>query len=48
MGVNEEKIKNNADLLLSLEKYKSGDEIEVVVLRGEETKKIKLVLDPSK
>ncbi|MCB0665161.1 MAG: trypsin-like peptidase domain-containing protein [Saprospiraceae bacterium] len=48
VGVNEEKIKNNADLLLSLEKYKSGDEIEVVVLRGEETKKIKLVLDPSK
>lgn len=48
IGVNEEKIKNNADLLLSLERYKSGDEIEVVVLRGDETKKIKLILDPSR
>lgn len=48
IAINEEKIKTNVDLLLALEKFKSGDEIEVTVLRGEETKKMKVVLGPTK
>ncbi|MCB0686914.1 MAG: trypsin-like peptidase domain-containing protein [Saprospiraceae bacterium] len=48
VGLNDDKIKTNVDLLLALEKHKSGEEIEVVVLRGEDTERLKLVLDPSK
>lgn len=48
VGVNDEKVKSNADLLLSLEKYKPGDAIDLVVLRADKATKIKVVLDPSR
>lgn len=48
VGVNNEKINTNADLLLSLEKYKTGDEVNLTILRGDRTMTVKVVLDPSR
>ena len=48
VGVNDEKVKTNADLLLSLEKYKPGEAIDLLVIRADKATKVKVVLDPSR
>jgi S1-C subfamily serine protease len=48
VGVNNEKIVTNADLLLSIEKFKAGDEIDLVIIRGDKKATVKVVLDPPK
>ena len=47
VGINDEKIKNQNDLLLALEKYEVGEQINIVIERGEERKTLDLTLDPS-
>ncbi len=48
VGVNKEKIVTNADLLLSIEKFKAGDEVDLVIIRGDKKTTVKVVLDPPK
>lgn len=48
VGVNNEKIATNADLLLSIEKFKAGDEVDLVLIRGDKKTTVKVVLDPPK
>lgn len=48
VGVNNEKILTNADLLLSIEKFKAGDEVDLVIMRGDKKTTVKVVLDPPK
>lgn len=43
-----ERIKNNNDLLLALEKYKPGDQVRVRVLRNGSEMELSLKLDPAK
>ena len=47
-GVNGEKIKSQADLLLTLEKYQPGDKITVQVKRKQELVDLELTLDGSR
>ena len=47
VGINDEKIENQNDLLLSLERYKVGDQVQVSVERNKERFNLELVLDPS-
>ena len=42
--INDDKISNRNDLLLTLEKYKVGEQIEVTVLRNEAEEKVRLTL----
>lgn len=44
VGVNQEKISNNNDLFLALEKYSPGDEITVRYIRSEKEAELQLVL----
>ncbi|MBK6365366.1 MAG: trypsin-like peptidase domain-containing protein [Saprospiraceae bacterium] len=46
-GINKKEIKNTNDLFLTLEKYKSGDKIEVEFKRGDKKQKVFLVLESS-
>ena len=47
VGINQEKVKSNGDLLLALEKYQPGDEVSVKVIREKETISVPLKLDQS-
>jgi len=48
IGMDAEKINNNNDLLLALEKYEPGDEVRLRLLRDEEEISVKVRLDPSR
>ncbi|MBK8506784.1 MAG: trypsin-like peptidase domain-containing protein [Saprospiraceae bacterium] len=48
VGLNDEKVKTNSDLLLSLEKYKPGDAIDLIIMRADKATTVKVVLDPSR
>lgn len=43
--IDDYEIKNSNDLLLTMEKYKAGDEVKVTLLRGEKEQKVNVVLD---
>lgn len=43
-GINGEAINSYSDLILTLEKYKAGDEVEVDLLRSDEQLRVRLVL----
>ena len=45
IAVNEEKIENNSDLVLALEEYEAGDEVDISFLRDNEVKKTKVILE---
>jgi len=45
IGVNDEKVKTNADLQLALEKYKAGDEVELIVMRDGGKVSLPIALD---
>ena len=45
--INENSIKDNADLILTLEKYKAGDKIQLTILRENKELKIPVVLQSS-
>jgi S1-C subfamily serine protease len=47
VAINNEPIRSNNDLLLTLEKYKPGDRIELTVNRDNQTSKITVVLGSS-
>ena len=46
VGINEEKIENENDLILILEKYKVGDRIRIMVERENQQVPLALTLDP--
>ena len=48
VGVDAFKISSRNDLILALEKYRPGDQIELKVLRGEEERVLDLVLDEAR
>jgi len=48
VGLNGEKINENLDLVLGLEKYKAGDQITLQIVRGGKEKEVTLVLDVQK
>jgi S1-C subfamily serine protease len=46
-AINGNTIKDNADLILTLEKYKAGDKVQLTVIRDEKEIKIPVVLQSS-
>jgi len=48
VGINNEAIDNNGDLILALEKYKVGDQVTVKLQRKNEIINLDLVLDPAR
>ena len=48
IGLGEEKIESNNDLLLALEKYEVGDQVELTLLRDDKELVVVVELDPSK
>ena len=48
VGIDQEEIKNNNEILLALEKYQPGEEIVVTVLRNDQKVDVPLRLDESK
>lgn len=46
-GINGSTVKNNADLILTLEKYKAGDKIQLTILRDNKELKVPVVLQSS-
>jgi len=48
VGLNEDKIENNGQLLLALEKYKAGESVELMVLRKGQVATLNLILDPAR
>ena len=48
IGINQEEITSNNDLILALEKYEPGDQVTVKVVRDEEELELPLVLDPAR
>jgi S1-C subfamily serine protease len=48
VGLGEERIDSNNDLLLALEKYEVGDEVELTLLREDKELVVVVELDPSK
>lgn len=46
-GINGSAVKNNADLILTLEKYKAGDKIQLTILRDNKELKVPVVLQSS-
>ncbi|MCL4112315.1 UNVERIFIED_CONTAM: hypothetical protein GTU68_015045 [Idotea baltica] len=45
VGVNDEKIKTNADLQLALEQYEAGDEVELILMRDGSKVSLPIALD---
>ena len=43
--IDDYEINNSNDLLLTMEKYKAGDEVKVTIIRGEKEQKVNVVLD---
>ena len=48
VGLNEDEVENNAQLLLALEKYKAGDQVNLMVLRKGKVATLKLILDKAR
>jgi len=48
IGMGNEKISGNNDLLLALEKYEPGEEVELRLLRDEEEISLRVTLDPAR
>ena len=46
-GINGSAVKNNADLILTLEKYKAGDKIQLTIIRDNKELKVPVVLQSS-
>jgi S1-C subfamily serine protease len=46
-GINGNAVKNNADLILTLEKYKAGDKVQLTILRDNKELKVPVVLQSS-
>lgn len=46
-GINGSAVKNNADLILTLEKYKAGDKVQFTILRDNKELKVPVVLQSS-
>lgn len=47
IGLNNDPIKSNSDLILTLEKYQPGQRVTLVLMRGNEKVKVELVLEES-
>jgi S1-C subfamily serine protease len=48
IGMDEEEINNNNDLILALEKYEAGDVVDVKLLRDEKEVVVQVTLDPAR
>ena len=46
-GINGSAVKNNADLILTLEKYKAGDKIQLTIIRDNKELKVPVILQSS-
>lgn len=47
-GLNGEPIQSNNDLILALEKFQPGDEVDIEIKRNDQLESLKLILDPSR
>ena len=48
VGLNNESIKSNNDLILALENYQPGDEVTLRIIRNDRKETIRIILDPSR
>ena len=48
VGINQEAIASNNDLILALEKYEPGDQVTIKIVRDKEELELLLVLDPAR